>query len=192
MTVGGISHGFRFIQGFSAYYPTGVVSLEECQVFVACCWVCRGPCHLSIVFVVLHLMGILSVFVHLMVFFVGEQRVGEVIVLGHFTTKEKWRVADSPKTHHAQLLVFCQSGPATFICVGVAWVCDGHGYLTQWEHIAVGIVAWACVLAPYICFVEYGIYRTPVVPEIIHHSPHISIVETFLCILILGFAWAEG
>ena len=39
--------------------------------------------------------------------------------------------------------------------------------------------------------VEHGIHGAPVVPQVVHHAPHVGIVETFLRILVLRFARRE-
>ena len=70
---------------------------------------------MAFVLVVQHPVGIRAVFVHLMIFLIREQGIGEVVVLGHLATEEQRGMADAPQRHHCQLLVFRKVSPMTSI-----------------------------------------------------------------------------
>ena len=90
------------------------------------------------------------------------------------------------------MLILGQVGPATLVGASEALVGDGHGNLSQRKHVAVGIVARTGVFAPFICLVEYGVHGAPVIPQVVHHAPHVGVVKALLGILILCFARREG
>ena len=100
-------------------------------------------------------------------------------------------MADTPESHHGESLVLGESCPSACICSCIAGVGDGHGDLSKGKHVAVGIVAWLCVLAPCISFGKDGINGTPAVPEVVHHAPHIGILQTLLGVGVLGFSWTQ-
>ena len=89
MTVGGICHGLRLIKSLGSNHPSVVVALEECQIPVVRGRIFRCPCHLTTVLIAHHLMGILSVCVHVEVFVIGEKRERERVILRHLTTEEE-------------------------------------------------------------------------------------------------------
>ena len=100
-------------------------------------------------------------------------------------------MTDAPKGHHRQLLVLREIGPTAIVGCGIACITDGHSNLSQRQHVAVGIVARTGYCFPGMGFVEHGIHGTPVVPQVIHHAPHIGILQTLSCILVLRLARRE-
>ena len=100
-------------------------------------------------------------------------------------------MTDAPKGHHGQLFVLREVRPAASVGSGIARVADGHGNLSQGQHVAVGIVARTGDGLPGMGLVEHGIHGAPVVPQVVHHTPHIGIVETLLSILVLRLAGRE-
>ena len=138
-----------------------------------------------------HLMGILPVLVHLVVFLIGHQREGEVIVLGHLTTEEKRRVTDAPEGHHRELFALRELCPVAGVGIRVARVGHGGSDVPQGQHVAVGVVARTCVLAPEVCLGKYGVHGATVVPEVIHHAPHIGVLQTGFGAVVLCLAGAE-
>ena len=165
--------------------------MEECEIAVARLRVGRCPHNPSVVLIGHDLMCIDSVFVHLMILFVCEQRECERIVLRHLASEEERRMADAPQGHHGQLFVLCEVGPVSCIAVGISRVGYCRSNLSERQHVAVSIVARTTDAAPEVGFGEDGIDGTPVVPQVVHHAPHVGILKTSVGILELGLARAE-
>ena len=188
MSIGRVSHGLRLIQSFASNDPAGVVALEQRQPAIARLGVARRPRHVAVVFVIHKLVSLDTILVHAVILLVVHQRQCEGIVLGHLATEEKRRVTDAPQRHHRQLFVLRQIGPSSTLCRGVASVAYSHGNLAKGQHIAVCIVARSGIFAPFVSLVEHGIHMAPVVPQVVHHTPHVGVRQTFLSILVLGLA----
>ena len=90
------------------------------------------------------------------------------------------------------MLVLCQAGPTASLRRGVAGVADGHRYLSQGQHVAVRVVAPTVVAAPGMGLVEHGVHVAPVVPEVVHHAPHVGVGKAFLGVGVLGLAGTDG
>ena len=99
-------------------------------------------------------------------------------------------MADAPEGHHRQLLVLGQARPPSLIGRGVAGIGDGHGDLSEGQHVAVGIVAGSGDVLPCVSLVEDGVDSAPGVPEVVHHSPHVGVGQTFVGILVLCLSGA--
>ena len=87
MAVGGIGHHLALVESLVAHHPASVIALKEGQI--AGVTDVRGPSHATVILIVHHLMSIFTVFVHLVVLLIVQEREGEGIVLGHFATEEQ-------------------------------------------------------------------------------------------------------
>ena len=118
VSVSGVCHGLALVEGLVADDPTVVASVEDGKVAVAGLRVVAGPYGVAVVLVVEEFVGVNAVLVHVVVFLIGEERIGELVVLCHVASEEERRMADAPEGHHGVLLVFCEVGPVAI--VGVA------------------------------------------------------------------------
>ena len=84
VAVGGVGDDLGAVERLRAHHPAGVVALEERQVSRVVN--VRRPDDAAQVFIVQNLMGILAVFVHLVILFVGEQRLGRRAASGRCPT----------------------------------------------------------------------------------------------------------
>ena len=114
---------------------------------------------------------------------IGKQRVGSRIIFGQVTAKHQWALKDGPKVHHRILLISCKLSPA--FCAALSTDTD----LSQGKHVRIGPRARSDVGSPLGTHLELIVQLAPVIPEIIHRAPHISMFLHVTNLIERSLAW---
>ena len=155
------------VEGILGIDKLRTARIEQSHELVAVGRVVRRPNNMVIPFGQLPVVG--RIMVHVKHVAVGQQRIGSLVVLRQVASEHQRRLEYRPKVHHRVLLVACEVGPPLLSALAT------DADLAQRQHVRIRPRARCDVRRPLGTDLELVVQLTPVVPEVVHRTPHVRV-----------------